>query len=30
MRGVVLGGGAQELAVQVTVTPLPLSSETGC
>jgi len=30
MRGVVLGGGAQELAVQVTVTPLPLSTETGC
>jgi transglutaminase-like putative cysteine protease len=24
MRGVVLGGGAQELAVEVTVTPLPL------
>jgi transglutaminase-like putative cysteine protease len=29
MRGVVLGGGAQELAVQVTVTPLPLT-EIGC
>jgi transglutaminase-like putative cysteine protease len=25
MRGVVLGGGAQQLAVHVTVTPLPLS-----
>jgi transglutaminase-like putative cysteine protease len=30
MRGVVLGGGAQELLVQVTVTPLPLSTEAGC
>ena len=27
MRGVVLGGGTQELAVQVTVTPLPLPGE---
>jgi transglutaminase-like putative cysteine protease len=27
MRGIVLGGGAQDLDVQVTVTPLPLSSE---
>jgi len=24
MRGIVLGGGKQELDVQVTVTPLPL------
>jgi transglutaminase-like putative cysteine protease len=27
MRGIVLGGGAQALDVQVTVTPLPLSAE---
>lgn len=27
MRGIVLGGGAQALSVEVTVTPLPLSSE---
>lgn len=27
MRGIVLGGGRQELDVQVTVTPLPLSGE---
>jgi len=27
MRGIVLGGGAQTLDVQVTVTPLPLSGE---
>jgi transglutaminase-like putative cysteine protease len=26
MRGIVLGGGMQELAVEVTVTPLPLSA----
>jgi transglutaminase-like putative cysteine protease len=29
MRGVVLGGGAQELDVQVTVTPLPLQLPPG-
>ena len=28
MRGIVLGGGAQALTVQVTVTPLPLQDET--
>jgi transglutaminase-like putative cysteine protease len=28
MRGIVLGGGQQDLDVQVTMTPLPLSSQT--
>lgn len=30
MRGIVLGGGPQELTVQVTVTPLPLLGDGSC